>query len=309
MEEYSLIYGEDEAEAPDMRLDSCVSSLIPNVSRSFIKKMITEGNITMNGELCLKPSKLVTAGDRLDVRLMESVLPDIEPEDIPLDVLYEDDDLLVVNKPAGMVVHPAPGHFSETLVNACMYHCKSSLSGINGVLRPGVVHRIDMDTTGSVVICKNDTAHRGLATQFAEHTVKRRYDAVVIGHLKEPSGTVDTFIGRGNKDRKKMAVLEYGGKRAVTHYETLCEVPGYSHIRCVLETGRTHQIRVHMQSLGHPVLGDRIYGGMQPGIPEGRLYLHAGLLGFTHPITGEYIETEAPLPEYFKEITLSRGMA
>ena len=305
MEEYSFIYGEEEEDASDLRLDQCDASLVPDVSRSFVKKMILEGNISLNGERCVKPSRTVSPGDSLLVRLEASVAPDILPEDIPLDILYEDDDVLVVNKPAGMVVHPAPGHYTGTLVNACMHHCGSSLSGINGILRPGVVHRIDMDTTGSVVICKNDRAHRGLAKQFAEHTVKRRYDAVVIGHLKERSGTVDTFIGRGNKDRKRMAVLEYGGKRAVTHYETVLEVKGYSRVSCVLETGRTHQIRVHMSYLGHPVLGDRLYGGVQPGIPEGRLYLHAGLLGFIQPVTGEYIETVAPLPEYFSEILFS----
>ncbi|MCR5304485.1 MAG: RluA family pseudouridine synthase [Lachnospiraceae bacterium] len=302
MNEYVFVYGEDSEDPSDIRLDICVSSSVPGVSRSYAGELIEGENVLLNDRPCKKKSKTVTAGDRLTVKVPDSLTPDILPENIPLDILYEDDDVLVVNKPAGMVVHPAPGHFSGTLVNAAMYHCGNSLSGINGVMRPGVVHRIDMDTTGSVVMCKNDEAHRSLAEQFAKHSVNRRYDAVIIGHLKEETGTVETQIGRSRSDRKKMAVLDTGGKRAVTHYETVCEVKGYSHVRCVLETGRTHQIRVHMSYLGHPVLGDRIYGGMRPGVPEGRLFLHAGLLGFIHPRSGEYIETVAPLPEYYNKL-------
>ena len=227
----------------------------------------------------------------------------VDPENIPLDILYEDDDLLVVNKPKGMVVHPAAGHSSGTLVNAVLYHCRGNLSGINGVLRPGIVHRIDKDTTGSVIVCKNDAAHQALAVQFADHTITRRYRAIVHGVLTDDEGIIDAPIGRDNADRKKMAVNQVNGKRAVTHYTVLKRFERFTYIECRLETGRTHQIRVHMASIGHPLLGDSVYGPKKCPFPklEGQT-LHAMILGFVHPRTGEYIETSAPLPEYFQRL-------
>ena len=230
-------------------------------------------------------------------------LPDILPENIPLDILYEDSDVLVINKPKGMVVHPAAGHYTNTVVNAVMYHCQGNLSGINGVMRPGIVHRIDRDTTGAIVICKNDQAHQSLAQQLKEHSITRSYRAIVWNNLKEDEGTVDRPIGRHPVDRKKMAVNEKNGKTAVTHYRVLERFGRFTYIECRLETGRTHQIRVHMASIGHPLLGDEVYGpsGKQPFRLQGQC-LHAMTLGFLHPSTGEYVEFEAPLPEYFTQL-------
>ena len=240
--------------------------------------------------------------DEICFTLPKAVEPDIEPEDIPLDILYEDEDVLVVNKPKGMVVHPAAGHYSNTLVNALLYHCKGSLSGINGCMRPGIVHRIDMDTTGSLLVCKNDMAHHSIARQLKEHSIVRRYRAIVHGTIKEDQGTIDSPIGRCPADRKKMASGVRGGKPAVTHYRILERFKDYTYVECILETGRTHQIRVHMDSIGHPLLGDTVYGNRKSPFHLQGQTLHAMILGFVHPRTGEYIETTAPLPEYFNHL-------
>ena len=283
------------------RIDKFLAEVMQDYSRSFLQKQFKEGNITVNGKPA-KASLKVGDDDEIVVFLPENQEPDIEPEDIPLDVLYEDDQLLVVNKPKGMVVHPSAGHYSGTLVNALMYHCKDNLSGINGVLRPGIVHRIDMDTTGAIIACKNDLAHASIAAQLKEHTITRRYEAIVCGVLKDDTGTIDAPIGRSQKDRKKMAVLASGGREAVTHYRVLNRFREYTHIECRLETGRTHQIRVHMASLGHPLLGDAVYGPAKcPYKLQGQT-LHAGVLGFHHPRTGAYMEFTAPLPDYFKHL-------
>lgn len=285
----------------DERIDKCLALLMDSLSRSFIQKLIRDGNVTINGAVA-KSSCRVKQEDRVEFYLPETVEPDIVSEDIPLDILYEDADVIVVNKPKGMVVHPAAGHFSGTLVNALMYHCGDSLSGINGVMRPGIVHRIDMDTTGSVIACKNDAAHSCIAEQLKEHSVTRRYEAICFGVLQQDQGTIDEPIGRHPTDRKKMAVNPQG-KNAVTHYRVLKRFREYTYIQCVLETGRTHQIRVHMASIGHPLLGDQVYavGRKSPFHLQGQT-LHARTLGFKHPTTGEYIEVDAPLPEYFAHL-------
>ncbi len=287
-------------EMEDERIDKCLSMLIDSLSRSFIQKLIKDNAVTVDG-VPVKGSYRVKADEIVEFELPESVEPDIEPENIPLEILYEDKDVIIVNKPKGMVVHPAAGHYSGTLVNALMYHCGSELSGINGVLRPGIVHRIDMDTTGSVIACKNNTAHTVIAEQLKEHTVTRRYVAVCYGCLKEDEGTIDKPIGRHPAERKKMAVNERG-RRAVTHYRVLKRFEKYTYIECRLETGRTHQIRVHMASIGHPLLGDEVYSNRKcPFHLQGQT-LHAKVLGFIHPSTGEYVEVEAPLPEYFSRL-------
>lgn len=287
-------------ELEDERIDKCLSMLIDSLSRSFIQKMIKENAVRVDG-VPVKGSYRVKADEIVEFELSESVEPDIEPENIPLEILYEDKDVIVVNKPKGMVVHPAAGHYSGTLVNALMYHCGSELSGINGVLRPGIVHRIDMDTTGSVIACKNNAAHTAIAEQLKEHSVTRRYEAVCYGCLKEDEGVIDKPIGRHPTERKKMAVNERG-RRAVTHYRVLRRFEKYTYIECRLETGRTHQIRVHMASIGHPLLGDEVYSNRKcPFHLQGQT-LHAKVLGFVHPSTGEYVEVEAPLPEYFSRL-------
>lgn len=285
------------------RIDKFLSCRLEEVSRSYIQKLIKEGHVSVNGKP-VKANYKLGAGDKISVEIPEAKEPDILPEDIPLDILYEDQDILVVNKPKGMVVHPAAGHYSGTLVNALMYHCKDSLSGINGVMRPGIVHRIDMDTTGSLLVCKNDEAHRILAEQLKEHTIRREYHAIVYGNIKEDTGTVDAPIGRHPTDRKKMSINHKNGKQAVTHYEVLERFGNFTYIRCRLETGRTHQIRVHMASLHHPLLGDEVYGpSSRPPFPglKGQV-LHAKILGIYHPVTGEYMEFDAPLPEYFVDL-------
>lgn len=287
-----------------MRVDKLISELIDSFSRSYIKKLIDDDKVLCNNKK-IKASFIVSEGDHILMEIPPIEVPDILPQDIPLDILYEDDDVLVVNKPKGMVVHPAAGHYKDTLVNAVMFHCKDKLSGINGVMRPGIVHRIDKDTTGSVIICKNDNAHQKIASQLKEHSVNRIYHAICYGIIKEDEGDIETLIGRSANDRKKMAVVSSGGKTASTHYHVLkrFEEDNYTYIECKLKTGRTHQIRVHMAHIGHPLLGDETYAGNRKSKfkTQGQC-LHAKILGFKHPVTGEYIETDAPLPEYFSHL-------
>ena len=283
------------------RIDKFLSEQCEELSRSFIQKLLKSGEVFV-GAKAVKPSYKVTEGDMISFEVPEAVEPEILPEDIPLDIVYEDHDVILVNKPKGMVVHPAAGHYTGTLVNALMYHCKDDLSGINGVMRPGIVHRIDMDTTGVLIICKNDLAHNSIAEQLKEHSITRRYQAIVHGNLKVDEGIVDAPVGRHPQDRKKMCINHQNGKHAVTHYKVLNRFNGYTHIECRLETGRTHQIRVHMSSIGHPLLGDAVYGPAKCPFKLQGQTLHAGILGFVHPRTGEYLEFEAPLPEYFTKL-------
>lgn len=281
------------------RIDKYLSEQLEEMTRSHIQKLIKENMVRVNG-MAVKSNFKLSASDQIEVEIPELKEPDILPENIPLDILYEDQDILVVNKPKGMVVHPAPGHYTGTLVNAIMYHCKDNLSGINGVMRPGIVHRIDMDTTGSLLICKNDRAHQVLAEQLKEHSITRKYHAIVHGRLKEDEGTIDKPIGRHPIDRKKMSVHCTNGREAITHYRVLKRFQQFTYIECQLETGRTHQIRVHMSSIGHPILGDQVYGPAKcPYKLQGQT-LHAKVLGITHPTTGEYMEFDAPLPDYFQ---------
>lgn len=283
------------------RIDKCISNYLESLSRSYIQKIIKDGKAYVN-DAVVKANYKVKVDDKVQFEIPDCEEPDIPPQDIPLDILYEDKDILIVNKPKDMVVHPAPGHYEGTLVNAIMFHCKDELSGINGVLRPGIVHRIDKDTTGSIIICKNDEAHRKIAQQLKEHSITRKYRAIVYGRIMEEEGTVNAPIGRHPTDRKKMAINEKNGKPAVTHYKVLERFDKYTYIECQLETGRTHQIRVHMTSIGHPLLGDEVYGNVKcPFKLEGQT-LHAMTIGFIHPTTGEYVEYEAPLPEYFEHL-------
>ncbi len=285
------------------RIDKALGFLTDSLSRSFIQKLIKDGGVTVNGAVICKASLPVSTDDEVIFTLPDAVTPEIEAENIPLDILYEDQDVIVVNKPKGMVVHPAAGHYSGTLVNALLYHCGDDLSGINGVLRPGIVHRIDMDTTGSLIVCKNDFSHNAIAAQLKEHSIRRIYHAICFGDIAEEEGTVNAPIGRHPTDRKKMAVNERNGREAITHYQVMERFGGYTYISCQLETGRTHQIRVHMASIGHPLLGDELYaaGRKAPFKLQGQC-LHAMTLGFVHPRTGEYIEVNAPLPAYFKHL-------
>lgn len=290
-----------EEDGTDDRIDKFLAEQCEELSRSFLQKLLKSGEVSVNGQ-AVKASFRLSEGDLIVFEVPEAAKPEILPEPIPLDILYEDEDVILVNKPKGMVVHPAAGHYSGTLVNALMYHCRDSLSGINGVLRPGIVHRIDMDTTGVIIACKNDVSHRSIAEQLKEHSITRRYQAIVHGRLKTDEGTVDAPIGRNPQDRKKMSINERNGKPAVTHYHVLNRFRDYTHIECRLETGRTHQIRVHMASIGHPLLGDAVYGPARcPYRLEGQT-LHAGVLGFVHPRSGEYMEFSAPLPEYFEKL-------
>lgn len=283
------------------RIDRLLAEKIPTLSRSYIQKLMKEQQIFVN-ERPVKANYKVSAGDSVTVVIPELKEPDIVPENIPLDVLYEDADILIVNKPKGMVVHPAAGHYSGTLVNALMYYCKEDLSGINGVMRPGIVHRIDMDTTGSILVCKNDTAHQKMAEQFKVHDMKRVYHAIVHGVISEDDGTIEGPIGRHPIDRKKMCINHKNGKPAVTHYRVLKRFSKFTYVECQLETGRTHQIRVHMASIHHPLLGDTVYGPSKcPFSLQGQT-LHAKILGIHHPVTGEYLEIDAPLPEYFTNL-------
>jgi len=283
------------------RIDKFLSEQCEELSRSFLQKLLKAGEIFVNGKP-VKASYRVLDGDSILFEVPEATEPEILPEDIPLDIVYEDHDVILVNKPKGMVVHPAAGHYTHTLVNALMYHCREDLSGINGVLRPGIVHRIDMDTTGILIACKNDLAHNSIAAQLKEHSITRRYEAIVHGVLKDEEGTVDAPIGRNPQDRKKMCINHQNGKQAVTHYRVLKRFHDFTHIECRLETGRTHQIRVHMASIGHPLLGDAVYGPSKcPYKLQGQT-LHAGVLGFVHPRSGEYMEFRAPRPEYFERL-------
>ena len=291
---YSIICPEDIGE---IRIDRYIADEYEELSRSYIQKLIKDGMVSVNGRSC-KASLKVSPGDEIFFEAPEVKIPQIVPEDIPLDILYEDCDIIVVNKPKKMVVHPAPGHFSGTLVNALMYHCGSELSGINGVMRPGIVHRIDMDTTGSLLVCKNDRAHAAIAKQLSDHSIKRVYTALVHGILKNDEGRIDAPIGRHKTDRKKMAI-DNNGRRAVTNYKVIERFDKYTLIECRLETGRTHQIRVHLSSAGHPIVGDKVYCSIKSPFKLDGQTLHAGILGFIHPSTGEYVEIEAPLPDYF----------
>lgn len=280
------------------RIDKYLCELIDNQTRSYIQKLIKDSMVLVNQKI-VKANYKVCLGDVIEITIPDAVTLDIKPQDITLDILFEDEDILVVNKPKNMVVHPSVGHYDGTLVNAIMYHCKDNLSGINGVLRPGIVHRIDMDTTGALVICKNDNAHLSLTEQLKVHSITRKYRAIVHGNVKEEGGTVEAPIGRHPIDRKKMAINYKTGKEAITHYKVLERLGNYSYIECQLETGRTHQIRVHMASLQHPILGDNVYGPAKQRFSLDGQTLHAMILGFNHPRTGEYVEFEAPLPEYF----------
>lgn len=300
MEQYLFTVSENDL---GMRLDKYLAEQMPDMTRSFLQKLIKDGQVTVDGRAA-KANQKLKAAQTVEVSVPPARETDILPEKIDLDILYEDQDILIINKPKGMVVHPAAGHFSGTLVNAVMYHCKDSLSGINGAIRPGIVHRIDKDTTGSLVICKNDASHLCIARQIKEHSIKRVYRGIVSGHLKEQSGRIEGNIGRHPIDRKKMAVVEKGGKPAVTHYKVLAQWRNAAYMEFRLETGRTHQIRVHMASIGHPLLGDTIYGNPKnPYKLEGQA-LHAMTIGLVHPATGEYLEVSAPLPEYFEKLLL-----
>ena len=283
------------------RIDKFLAEIMSDMSRSFVQKMIKNGDVFVNGQPAKNNLKL-SLHDVVLLNEPELVEPDIIAEDIPLDILYEDEDLLIINKPKGMVVHPAAGHYSGTLVNAVMYHCKDNLSGINGVLRPGIVHRIDRDTTGSIIVCKNDMAHNHIAEQLKEHSGRRIYHAIVHGVIKEDFGVVDAPIGRHPIDRKKMSINHKNGKKAVTHYRVLQRFSNFTYIECELETGRTHQIRVHMSSIKHPLLGDDVYGPAKcPYKLQGQT-LHAKTIGVIHPRNGEYLEVDAPIPEYFESL-------
>lgn len=298
MEQFSCRAGfEDE----DSRVDKWISDALQTLSRSYIQKLIKDGMVFVNG-IPQKASYRIKVDDEISFQIPDAVAPSIPAEDIPLSILYEDDDILIVDKPKGMVVHPAPGHYSGTLVNAVMFHCRDHLSGINGVMRPGIVHRIDKDTTGSIIICKNDISHNFVAKQLKEHSITRKYHAIVCGRLPETEGCIDAPIGRDPKERKRMAINRQNGKSAVTNYKVLKEYKEYTYIECQLKTGRTHQIRVHMASIGHPLLGDLVYGGRKSKFNLEGQTLHAMTIGLIHPSTGEYLEVSAPLPEYFTHL-------
>ena len=284
------------------RIDRYLSEEMEDRSRSYIQKLIKDQYVIVN-QKPVKANYRLSLGDMVEITLPEAKEPDIIPENIPLEILYEDQDIIIVNKPKQMVVHPAPGHYSGTLVNALMYHCGQELSGINGTMRPGIVHRIDMDTTGSLIVCKNDMAHQSLSDQLKVHSIKRVYVAIVHGNIKEDNGTVNFPIGRHPTERKKMSIHTKNGRNAITHYKVLERFGEYTYIQCALETGRTHQIRVHLASIGHPLVGDQVYGPRKCPFPklQGQT-LHAKTLGIIHPRTGEYLEINAPLPDYFIEL-------
>ncbi len=290
---------EPESEDAGIRIDKFLSDELGDLSRTYIQKLIKNEKIIVNKNI-VKPNYKIMGSEQILVQIPELEVLEILPENIPLDIIYEDDDILIVNKPKGMVVHPAAGHYEHTLVNALLYHCRDNLSGINGVLRPGIVHRIDRDTTGVIVVCKNDRAHAAISQQLSVHSITRKYEAICHNTFGEDCGTIDAPIGRSSVDRKKMAIDRIHGKRAVTHYRVLENLKGYAHIECQLETGRTHQIRVHMSSVNHPLLGDEVYCSAKNIFHLTGQTLHAKTLGFIHPTTDKYVEFEAPLPEYFK---------
>ncbi len=298
MEQFTYQIGLEE---DDERLDKWISASLEQLSRSYIQKCIKNHEVRVNGKP-QKASYRLKVDDEIIFQIPDLAEPEIVPEDIPLSILYEDTDVIVVDKPKGMVVHPAPGHYNGTLVNAVMFHCKEELSGINGVMRPGIVHRIDKDTTGSLIICKNDRSHNCIAAQLKEHSITRKYRAIVHGVIEAEEGCVNAPIGRDPKERKRMAVNEKNGKSAITHYKVLKRFRDYTYIECQLETGRTHQIRVHMASIGHPLLGDTVYCNRKSSYHLTGQTLHAMVLGFRHPSTDEYIEVTAPLPEYFEHL-------
>ena len=284
------------------RLDSVLAGMMPEYSRSFIQKLFENGSITVGGDPCSEKKRKAAAGDIVEITIPQPERLEVEAEDIPLDIVYEDDELLVVDKPAGMVVHPAPGNHSGTLVNALMYHCGDALSSINGVIRPGIVHRIDKDTSGLLMVAKTDRAHTARSAQLAEHSITRRYKAIVYSNIKEDEGTVDKPIGRDPGNRLRNAVVYTNSKNAVTHYRVLERFGGFTLVEAVLETGRTHQIRVHMAYIRHPLLGDTLYGPAKNRYGAKRQMLHAGVLGFVHPVTGEYMEFNSPLPQDFEDV-------
>ncbi len=298
MEHYNLNITDENSEK---RIDRFLSEYFSEYSRSFFQKLIKEKQILVNKKE-IKSNYKLNRDDMVEITIPDPEILDVEPENIPLDILYEDEDLIIVNKPKGMVVHPSAGHYSNTLVNALLYHCKDQLSGINGTMRPGIVHRIDQNTTGSLVVCKNDFSHNSLAEQLKEHSITRKYRAIVHGILKEDEGTIEQPIGRHPIDRKKMAINHKNGRHAVTHYRVLERFQNFTYIECQLETGRTHQIRVHMSSIHHPILGDDVYGPSKcPYHLQGQT-LHAMVIGFIHPRTETYLEITAPLPTYFEEL-------
>lgn len=297
MSDYRFVV-EDESES--IRLDKYLSSLMEDCSRSYLQKLIKEEQVLVNGKPA-KASLTLKSEDEIFLSVPEPSVPEIAPENIPIEIIYEDNDFLIVNKGKNMVVHPAPGHYTGTLVNAILYHCKD-LSGINGVMRPGIVHRIDKDTTGLLVICKNDACHKTIAEQFKVHSIERTYHAIVTGNVKQEEGIFDAPIGRHPTDRKKMCINDRNGKNAVTHYKVLERFGNYTYMQFQLETGRTHQIRVHMASLGHPLLGDEIYGKPSSGFHTDGQVLHAKTLGFEHPTKKEFVQFDSPLPDYFEHI-------
>jgi len=296
-------------EAPEsgLRIDAFLASELQSMSRSGVQKLLENGFVTLNGKNVKKNHRTVS-GQVFFVELPEPETVEVEAQNIPLDIVYEDDDIIVVNKARGMVVHPAPGHPDGTLVNALIHHCGDSLSGINGRIRPGIVHRIDKDTSGLLIAAKNDRAHRGLAEQLKEHTLARTYEAIACGRIRTDTGTINAPIGRHPTDRKRQSVNAKVAREAVTHYEVIARYNGYTHVRCRLETGRTHQIRVHMAHIGHPLLGDLVYGKKKQEKGLSGQCLHARELQFVHPVTGEYIHLETELPEYFKEVLSKLGV-
>ena len=289
------------ADMPGERLDAFVARCVPGLTRSAAQRLLEEGCVTVNGKPAKKNYKLL-AEDAVSVTVPDPEPVDIQAKEMPLDIVYEDADVVVINKPKGLVVHPAAGHQDDTLVNGLMYAMGDSLSGINGELRPGIVHRIDKDTSGLLAVAKNDLAHVVLASQLKDHTMARTYECIVCGNLKEDSGTVNAPIGRHPSDRKKMCVIERNSKEAVTHWEVITRYRGYTHVRCKLETGRTHQIRVHMAHIGHPILGDTVYGRKKPELGQDSQCLHAGVLCFKHPRDQRPVMVFAPLPSYFEEV-------
>ena len=291
------------ADESDIRIDKFLSDVYPDLSRTYIQKLIKDGNVSVNDKICTKSSNKIAEEDEIVLNVPNPIPLEIVPEDIPLEIIYEDDDIVIVNKPKGMVVHPAPGHLSGTLVNVLLFHCKDCLSGINGIMRPGVVHRIDKDTSGSLIICKNDNAHRIISEQLKDHSITRIYQGIINGRLKDGEGTVDVYIDRDKNDRKRMAVCEKTrGKHAITHYKVLEEFEGYSLVEFKLETGRTHQIRVAMNYLHHPLLGDYVYGEKSNKFKIEGQVLHAKTIGFIHPTKNEYVEFEAPLNPEFVDV-------